>query len=125
MTQSCYLKKYLWLRKCHWGGAIRRRRQKQLLKKDAEVTKSQASSRMGTLSAPKVKQATVSKGRIAQGGTKLRAQGTASVKVNKPKMPSSGIKGGRMNASHKFLDNLMGTAKTMKELDKKRKSGKK
>lgn len=112
-------------KKMSLGGAIRRRRQKQLLKKDAEVTKSQASSRMGTLSAPKVKQATVSKGRIAQGGTKLRAQGTASVKVDKPKMPSSGIKGGRMNASHKFLDNLMGTAKTLKELDKKRKSGKK
>lgn len=107
------------------GGVIRRKRQNKLLKKDAEATKSQAGSRMGSMSAPKVKQAVAPKGRIAQGGTKLRAQGTASVKVDKPKMPSSSIKGGRMNASHKFLDSLMGTAKTLRELDKKRKSGKK
>lgn len=41
------------------------------------------------LSAPKVKQATVSKGRIFQGGSYLRPSGSASIKVNKPNALSS------------------------------------
>lgn len=76
-------------KKMSLGGAIRRRRQARLLKKDAAYQRSSATSLLGKSSVPTKKGIEVRKDRVYQGGEKLRASGTAKVSAPKPKIAMS------------------------------------
>lgn len=97
-------------KKMSLGGAIRRRRQARLLKKDAADQRSSATSLLGKSSVPTKKGIEVRKDRVYQGGEKLRASGTAKVSAPKPKRAmSAGRITGRGSTAPKITPSEVGS----------------